>query len=109
MLASRVLSTLASGIPSPRALHTASCSFSDCCHGPSHNVHSLPPPFPFSAPFSPCRRGSREGDRLVFEEEGEETVDTQPGDLVLLLRQKPHPLYRRTGGWVGGWWGRSAG
>ncbi|PRW60794.1 subfamily B member 4 [Chlorella sorokiniana] len=43
------------------------------------------------------RRGSREGDRLVFEEEGEETVDTQPGDLILLLRQKPHPLYHRVG------------
>jgi DnaJ-class molecular chaperone len=28
------------------------------------------------------RRGSREGDRLVFEEEGDETVDTSPGDLV---------------------------
>ncbi len=34
----------------------------------------------------------------MFEEEGEETVDTQPGDLVLLLRQKPHPVYRRAGG-----------
>ncbi|KAL4449463.1 hypothetical protein ABPG77_007107 [Micractinium sp. CCAP 211/92] len=43
------------------------------------------------------RRGSREGDRHVFEGDGCEGVDTLPGDLVLVLRQKPHPVFRRVG------------
>lgn len=43
------------------------------------------------------RKGSREGDRLVFESEGNETVDTHPGDLIFTLRAKPHPSLRRKG------------
>eukprot|EP00887_Chlorella_sp_A99_P003997 scaffold11.g3997.t1 len=43
------------------------------------------------------RRGSQEGDRLVFEGEGEEAVDTTPGDLVVTLRAKPHAAFRRSG------------
>ena len=43
------------------------------------------------------RRGSREGDTLVFEEEGNETVDTHAGDLVVTLRCKAHPVFRRSG------------
>ncbi len=33
----------------------------------------------------------------MFEGEGEETADTHAGDLVVVLRQKPHPAFRRTG------------
>lgn len=43
------------------------------------------------------RKGSREGDTLVFEDEGEESVDTHPGDLVFILRSKPHPVFKRKG------------
>lgn len=44
----------------------------------------------------------QENDRLTFEGEGEEAVDNQPGDLVFILRQKPHPVFKRSGAWVGG-------
>ena len=43
------------------------------------------------------RKGSREGDTIVFEDEGEESVDTHPGDLVFTLRSKPHAMFRRSG------------
>lgn len=33
----------------------------------------------------------------MFEGDGCEGVDTLPGDLVLVLRQKPNPLFRRVG------------
>eukprot|EP00210_Caulerpa_lentillifera_P005867 g5611.t1 len=35
------------------------------------------------------RKGSASGTQITFENEGEETVDTHPGDLVFTLRQKP--------------------
>ena len=44
------------------------------------------------------RKGSREGDRLTFSEEGDETVDTHPGDIIFTLRAKPHPVFRRRQG-----------
>jgi len=43
------------------------------------------------------RKGSREGDKLTFSDEGDETVDTHPGDLIFTLRAKPHPVFRRRG------------
>ena len=43
------------------------------------------------------KRGSREGDVIRFEDEGEETVDTHAGDLVFTLVVLPHGLYRRHG------------
>ncbi|KAH7615630.1 hypothetical protein Ndes2526B_g09623 [Nannochloris sp. 'desiccata'] len=43
------------------------------------------------------RKGSREGDKLTFSDEGDETVDTHPGDLIFTLRAKPHPVFRRKG------------
>jgi DnaJ-class molecular chaperone len=43
------------------------------------------------------RKGSREGDKLTFPDEGDETVDTHPGDLIFTLRSKPHPVFRRKG------------
>lgn len=47
------------------------------------------------------RRGSQDGDRLVFEGEGEEAVDTTPGDLTIILRQKPNQ-FKRLGEHAGG-------
>lgn len=43
------------------------------------------------------RKGSREGDTLVYEDEGEESVDTHAGDLVFTLYSKPHPVFKRVG------------
>lgn len=43
------------------------------------------------------RKGSREGDRITFSDDGDETVDTHPGDLIFTLRAKPHPVFRRKG------------
>jgi curved DNA-binding protein len=43
------------------------------------------------------RKGSREGDKLTFSDEGNETTDTHPGDLIFTLRAKPHPVFRRKG------------
>jgi DnaJ-class molecular chaperone len=55
-------------------------------------------PFTYSNNFHlVIRKGSSEGDRLVFEGEGAETVDTHPGDLIFILRTKPHPLFKKKG------------
>ena len=43
------------------------------------------------------RKGSREGDRITFSDEGDETVDTHPGDLIFTLQAKSHPIFRRKG------------
>lgn len=43
------------------------------------------------------RKGSREGETLIFEEEGNESVDTHAGDLVFTLAVKPHPIFKRRG------------
>jgi DnaJ-class molecular chaperone len=43
------------------------------------------------------RRGSREGDVLKYDEEGDETVDTHAGDLVFRLAVQPHSIFRRRG------------
>lgn len=43
------------------------------------------------------RKGSRDGIKHDFESEGDETVDTLPGDLVFVLRTKPHSKFKRAG------------
>jgi len=35
--------------------------------------------------------------QIPFENEGDETLDTHPGDLVFTLRQKPHFQFKRIG------------
>ncbi|KAL3137147.1 hypothetical protein ABBQ32_006715 [Trebouxia sp. C0010 RCD-2024] len=42
-------------------------------------------------------RGSPPGRRQVLEGEGDEGVDTLPGDLVLVVQQKLHARFRRSG------------
>lgn len=55
-------------------------------------------PFTYSNNFHlVIRKGSSDGDMLVFEGEGSETVDTHPGDLNFILRSKPHPLFKKKG------------
>lgn len=43
------------------------------------------------------RKGSRDGDTLVFDEEGNESVDTHAGDLIFTLLVKSHPVFKRKG------------
>jgi DnaJ-class molecular chaperone len=43
------------------------------------------------------RKGSREGDTLIFDDEGNESVDTHAGDLIFTLAVRPHPLFKRKG------------
>ena len=43
------------------------------------------------------RRGSQPGQKHILEGEGDETVDTQAGDLVFVLQQKRHACFRRSG------------
>ncbi|GMH42097.1 hypothetical protein BSKO_10016 [Bryopsis sp. KO-2023] len=41
--------------------------------------------------------GSWDGMKMVFEGEGDEHVDTHPGDLVFTLKQKPHRSFKKMG------------
>lgn len=50
------------------------------------------------AHLHPRSKGSRQGDVITFEGDGDETVDTQPGDLCITLQAEPHPKLRRAGG-----------
>jgi DnaJ-class molecular chaperone len=34
---------------------------------------------------------------IVFEDEGDETVEHLPGDVVFVLKQKPHKDFKRAG------------
>ena len=43
------------------------------------------------------QRGSQPGQKHVLEGAGDEAVDTLPGDLLLLLQQKPHARFKRSG------------
>jgi DnaJ-class molecular chaperone len=42
-------------------------------------------------------RGARDGDQVVFERESEQSPQTTPGDVVVVLRQTPHRVFRREG------------
>ena len=42
-------------------------------------------------------KGAQPGQKHVMEGEGDEAVDTLPGDLVFVLQQKPHAKLRRSG------------
>lgn len=41
-------------------------------------------------------KGMRENQKIVFRGEGDQQPDTQPGDVIIILQQKPHPLFQRT-------------
>lgn len=42
-------------------------------------------------------RGSREGDRIVLEQEADQLPDQEPGDVVFVLSQKHHDKFGRNG------------
>lgn len=42
-------------------------------------------------------KGMRENQRIFFRGEGDQQPDTQPGDVVIVLQQKTHDVFQRTG------------
>ncbi|TRY87344.1 hypothetical protein DNTS_017212 [Danionella cerebrum] len=43
------------------------------------------------------KKGWKEGTKITFPKEGDETVSNIPADVVFVLKDKPHPVYRRDG------------
>jgi len=43
------------------------------------------------------RPGWKAGTRITFPGEGDEVPNRRPGDVVFVLREKPHPFFRREG------------
>lgn len=42
-------------------------------------------------------KGMRDGQEIVFYEDGEPIIDGEPGDLKIVIRAKPHSRFRREG------------
>ena len=42
-------------------------------------------------------RGSREGDKIVLKGEADQEPDTEPGDIIFVLKETPHAVFRRAG------------
>ncbi|XP_053600125.1 dnaJ homolog subfamily A member 2-like [Plodia interpunctella] len=42
-------------------------------------------------------KGMRENQKIYFRGEGDQQPDTQPGDVIIVLQQKPHEVFQRTG------------
>ncbi|XP_063529783.1 dnaJ homolog subfamily A member 2-like [Cydia strobilella] len=42
-------------------------------------------------------KGMRENQKIYFRGEGDQQPDTQPGDVVIILQQKTHDVFQRTG------------
>uniref|UniRef100_UPI003AACD877 dnaJ homolog subfamily B member 1b isoform X2 n=1 Tax=Centroberyx gerrardi TaxID=166262 RepID=UPI003AACD877 len=43
------------------------------------------------------KRGWKEGTKITFPKEGDETATNIPADVVFVLKDKPHPVFRRDG------------
>ncbi|XP_037724071.1 dnaJ protein homolog 1-like [Drosophila subpulchrella] len=43
------------------------------------------------------RAGWKAGTRITFPGEGDEMPNRRPGDVIFVLREKPHPIFRREG------------
>eukprot|EP00121_Abeoforma_whisleri_P014482 Awhi_evm1s13352 len=41
--------------------------------------------------------GMKHGEKIVFEDDGDEQPDLPPGDVIIILRQKPHAEFERKG------------
>ncbi|KAG6446301.1 dnaJ homolog subfamily A member 2 [Manduca sexta] len=41
-------------------------------------------------------KGMKENQKIYFRGEGDQQPDTQPGDVIILLQQKPHDVFQRT-------------
>lgn len=43
------------------------------------------------------KKGWKEGTKITFPKEGDETPENIPADIVFVLKDKGHPLFRRDG------------
>lgn len=43
------------------------------------------------------KRGWKEGTKITFPREGDESPNTIPADIVFIIKDKPHPHFRREG------------
>jgi len=43
------------------------------------------------------KRGWKEGTKITFPREGDESPNTIPADIVFVIKDKPHPQFRREG------------
>lgn len=43
------------------------------------------------------KRGWKEGTKITFPREGDESPNTIPADIVFVIKDKPHPHFRREG------------
>ena len=43
------------------------------------------------------KRGWREGTRITFPKEGDQGPNNVPADIVFIVRDKPHPRFKRDG------------
>jgi len=41
--------------------------------------------------------GWKEGTKITFEKEGDEIPGQEPADIIFVLKEKPHPLFKRDG------------
>lgn len=42
-------------------------------------------------------KGMKEGQKIFFRGEGDQQPNVQPGDVIIILQQKPHDVFQRTG------------
>ncbi|KAG8449958.1 hypothetical protein GDO86_016588 [Hymenochirus boettgeri] len=42
-------------------------------------------------------KGMKNGQKLIFHEEGDQAPGLHPGDVIIILAQKPHPVFQRRG------------
>ncbi|XP_038220589.1 dnaJ homolog subfamily A member 2-like [Zerene cesonia] len=42
-------------------------------------------------------KGMRENQKITFRGEGDQQPDTEPGDVIIVLQQKPHDVFQRSG------------
>lgn len=42
-------------------------------------------------------KGMKENQKIIFRGEGDQQPDIEPGDVIIILQQKPHEVFQRTG------------
>ncbi|XP_009889412.1 PREDICTED: dnaJ homolog subfamily A member 1-like, partial [Charadrius vociferus] len=42
-------------------------------------------------------KGMKDGQKITFHEEGDQVPGLEPGDIIIVLDQKEHPVFRRSG------------
>ncbi len=43
------------------------------------------------------KKGWKAGTKITFPKEGDERPGTEPADIIFVLEEKPHPLFKREG------------